>query len=245
MPDSTATLRVVTYNIRSCLGTDGRRLPERVAQAIATLEPDIVALQEVDVNRPRSGCLDQAHRIAHSLSMAWVFHPSFEVAEEQYGNAVLSRLPMRLIKAGPLPGARRLEPRGVLWVAVDWRGRELQVFNTHFGLSPAERQVQLKALLGPDWLKAPACLGPVILCGDFNAHAASGLCRRLRAHLTDAAAAARQRHLRGTFPSRFPLVRLDHIFVSPHFKVIRAEVALAAICRTASDHLPLLVELTA
>lgn len=238
-----ARLRVVTYNIHSCLGIDGKRLPERIAQVLASLQPDIVALQEVDVNRARSGHLDQAHQIAHHLEMAWLFHPAFQVAEEQYGNAVLSHLPLRLVKAGPLPRPGRLEPRGVLWAEIDWRGIRLQVFNTHFGLSPAERELQLKALLGPDWLGHPACQGPVILCGDLNAPPRSSLYRHLGAHLTDAAAAAHHRRLRGTFPSRFPLVRLDHIFVGPGIQAIRAEVASGALCRRASDHLLMLVEL--
>ncbi len=242
---STATLRVLTYNIHSCLGTDGQRLLERIAHVIAPLRPDIVALQEVDVNRARSGNLDQAHRIAHFLGMAYHFHPSFQVAEEQYGNAILSRFPMRLVKAGPLPGPRRLEPRGVLWVAVTWQGMELQVFNTHLGLLPAERHLQIQALVGPDWLDHPTCRDPVILCGDLNAPPRSGLCRRLRVRLADAAAAARHRHLRGTFPSRFPLVRLDHIFVSPGLDVVRVEVSSGRLTRMASDHLPLLAELAA
>ncbi len=242
---SATTLRILTYNIHSCLGTDGRRLLERIAHVVAQLRPDIVALQEVDVNRPRSGNLDQAYRIAHFLGMACHFYPSFQVAEEQYGNAVLSRFPMRLVKAGPLPGLRRLEPRGALWVAVTWQGMELQVFNTHLGLLPADRHLQVRALMGPDWLDHPTCLGPVILCGDLNAPPRSGLCRRLRGRLADAAAVARHRHLRGTFPSRFPVVRLDHIFVSPGLDVVRVEVSSSRLSRMASDHLPLLAELTA
>lgn len=240
-----ATLRILTYNIHSCLGSDGQRLPERIAHVIAPLRPDIVALQEVDVNRPRSGNLDQAHRIAHFLGMACHFHPSFQVAEEQYGNAVLSRFPMRLVKAGPLPGPRRLEPRGVLWVAVTWQGMELQVFNTHLGLLPAERHLQIQALMGSDWLDHPSCRDPVILCGDLNVPPRAGLCQRLRRRLADAADTARHRHLRGTFPSRFPLVRLDHIFVSLGLDVVRVEVSSGRLTRMASDHLPLLAELAA
>jgi endonuclease/exonuclease/phosphatase family metal-dependent hydrolase len=237
-------LRVITYNIHSCLGTDGRRLPERIAQAIASLDPDIVALQEVDVNRARSSQLDQAHQIAYFLNMAYFFHPSFQVAEEQYGNAILSRLPMQLVKAGPLPRRGSLEPRGVLWVEVSWRDLKLQVFNTHFGLSPAERRAQLKAILGPDWLSHSVCTGPVILCGDLNTPPRSLLCQSFRARLNDAAAVSRHRHLRGTFPSRLPLVRLDHIFVSPEIQVIRAEVAISPLLKVASDHLPFLAELS-
>ncbi len=237
------TLKVLTYNIHRCLGTDGQYLPERIANVIARLHPDIVALQEVDVNRSRSDNLDQAHRIAHFLGMAYHFHPSFQVAGEQYGNAILSHLPMRLIKAGALPGSKHLEPRGALWVAVTWQGIELQVFNTHLGLLPAERHLQLQALMSPDWLGQLTCREPCILCGDLNAPPRSSLCQRLRTRLADTAAVACHRHLRGTFPSRFPLVRLDHIFVSPSLNVIRVEVSSNRLTRLASDHLPLLAEL--
>ncbi len=236
-------LRVLTYNIHSCLGTDGHRLPERIARVIAACRAQVVALQEVDVNRARSNRLDQAHRLAHHLRMEYRFHPAFQVAEERYGNAVLSALPLRLVKAGPLPGPRFLEPRGVLWVEVEWQGRAWQILNTHLGLTPAERHQQLKALLSREWLGHPDCREPVVLCGDLNTHPRSGLCRRLRRRLADATARARRRHVRATFPSRFPLIRLDHIFVSPGVEVLGAEVHDAPLARLASDHLPLLAEL--
>ncbi len=235
-------LRVLTYNIHSCRGTDGRYLPERIARVIAACQPHVVALQEVDVNRARSSHLDQAHRLAQHLRMEYHFHPSFQVEEESYGNAVLSLLPMRLVKAGPLPGPAFLEPRGVLWVAVEWQGQSWQVLNTHLGLTPGERHQQLRALLSDEWLNHPDCREPVILCGDLNTHPRSGLCRRLSRYLTDATTRARRRHVRATFPSRFPLVRLDHIFVSPGIEVLGAEVHDTPLAQTASDHLPLLAE---
>lgn len=238
-------LRVLTYNIHSCRGTDGRYLPERIARVIAACRAHVVALQEVDVHRARSSHLDQAHRLAHYLRMEYQFHPSFQVEEECYGNAVLSVLPLRLVKAGPLPGPRFLEPRGVLWVAVEWQGRSWQILNTHLGLAPGERHQQLRALMSEEWLNHPDCRKPVVLCGDLNTHPRSGLCRRLRRHLADATTCARRRHVRATFPSRFPLVRLDHIFVSPGIEVLDAEVHDSPLAQTASDHLPLVAEVGA
>lgn len=49
------TFRVMTYNAHSCVGTDGKLSPERIAQVIASADPDVVALQELDVLQSRSG----------------------------------------------------------------------------------------------------------------------------------------------------------------------------------------------
>ena len=166
-------VRILTYNVHRCLGADRRIDVARVAQVIAAEAPDIVALQEVDVGRARTGGIDQAHALARRLGMASRFHAALRVEEEQYGDAILTARPERLIKAGPLPGyprISRLEPRGALWVAVDLgQGREVQVINTHLGLVPREQQIQAGALAGPDWLAAADRRDPLILVGDFNA----------------------------------------------------------------------------
>src|SRR3546814_17835630 len=45
---------------------------------------------------------------------------------------------------------------------------------------------------------------------------------------------------RATFPSRRPLIRLDHIFVSPDIEILETSVVSTPLARRASDHLPLL-----
>jgi hypothetical protein len=113
-------LRLVTYNVHSCIGLDGRLSPARIARVLAALDPDVVALQELDVCRQRSGCVDQAQEIAQALTMELHFLPCIERTGEKYGNAVLSRLPMRLIRADRLPQLHHYrEPRGALWVRID------------------------------------------------------------------------------------------------------------------------------
>jgi len=237
--------RILTYNVHRCLGTDGRLSPERIADVIAAYEPDVVALQELDVGRPRSGGVDQAHAIAQALGMQVHFHASLRVLEEQYGNAILTHRPSQLVKAEALPGwARRpgLEPRGALWASVHLGGTEVQVINTHLGLRRHERLAQLETLLGPHWLGHPACGEPVILLGDFNATPRGRVYRRLAAHLSDAQAEARLPKPKATFPSRLPMLRLDHVFVSRSIRVLRVETVRTPLARIASDHLPLLVE---
>jgi hypothetical protein len=137
------TLRVMTYNVHSCLGMDGKLNAERIARVIARARPDVVALQELDVGRARSHGMDQAQLIAQCLAMEFQFHPALHLEEERYGDAILTHLPHRLVKAGPLPGLAgkpHREPRGALWVAVDLHGKEVQIINTHLGLNRHERR---------------------------------------------------------------------------------------------------------
>src|SRR5690606_35863270 len=107
----------LTYNVHSCIGLDGKLSPKRIARVIARCGADVVALQEVDVGRKASGNLDQAHLIAHELEMEHHFHAAWEVEEERYGNAVLSRFPLEMIHAGILPTQPKrkfVEPRGAI-----------------------------------------------------------------------------------------------------------------------------------
>ncbi len=243
---ATDTLRVMTYNVHSCIGMDGKLAPERIARVIARYAPDVVALQELDVGRVRTEGMDQAHLIARYLEMDFHFHPAMYIEEERYGDAILSHLPVRLVKAAVLPGLPGkpgLEPRGALWVAIELNGVEYQVMNTHLGLVSRERRLQVEALLGPDWLGHPDCRGPVVLCGDFNAMPSSQVCRQLRTRLDDAQIELASHRPRRMFPGRFPAARIDHVFVDPSIEVLDVEVPDSELARVASDHLPLIVEM--
>ena len=238
-------LRVLTYNVHRCLGTDRRLSPARIAEVVAACEPDVVALQELDVGRVRTGGVDQAHAIAQELGMAFHFHPAFRVMEELYGDAILTARPSRLVRAGPLPGltgVRRMEPRGALWASIDTGRVHVQVINTHFGLVARERQAQAEAILGADWLGHPECRHPMILLGDFNAVPQSRVYRRLTGRLSDAQRALQTHRPLATFPSRLALLRIDHVFVGPGIEVLKVEVPHTPLTSVASDHLPLVVD---
>jgi endonuclease/exonuclease/phosphatase family metal-dependent hydrolase len=53
--------RIVTCNVHRCVGNDRRLDVARIAAVLSALDPDIVALQELDVGRRRTGHADQAH----------------------------------------------------------------------------------------------------------------------------------------------------------------------------------------
>jgi len=234
-------LKILTYNVHSCIGTDRRIEPTRIADVIAETGADIIALQELDVGRKRTGGIDQAHMIASLLKMEAHFHPALHVEEEKYGDAILTALPSRLVRAGPLPSLG--EPRGAIWVSVDIGGTELQVVNTHLGLRRRERMQQVITLLGPSWLASPMCQNaPFLLLGDFNARPSSVAYRTIARRARDVQLDAKSRP-RATFPSRYPLFRLDHIFVGNGVVALEADVWSDRLTRTASDHLPLVADL--
>lgn len=240
-------VRILTYNVHSCIGLDGRLSPERIARVIARHAPDIVALQELDVGRSRTGHLDQARAIADALEMSLEFHPTVTVADEQFGDAVLSPHPLRLVRAGALPGIG-LEPRGAIWVEVDVPDRDgatrpVQLINTHFSLHPRERAMASGALLGPAWLGHPSAEHDIVLCGDFNALSWFPSFRGLSRRLADAQTGLDGHRPRRTWFGRFPIGRIDHVLADPHWTVLHVEVPDHTLARVASDHRPVVVDL--
>lgn len=238
--------RLLTYNVHRCTGWDSRTSPERIAEVIAQSDPDIVALQEIDVRRARTGRVDQADAVARALDMRFHFNTVLRAEDDEgYGDVIMTALPTRLMKAKRIPGTPRIpgvERRGALWVCVEVANQPLQVITTHLGLTAAERAVQTDALLGRDWLKHEECADPVVLLGDFNAVPRSRTYRRITRTLTDAMVACGRRP-RPTFPSRFPILPLDHVFLSPSIDVLDAEVTDTPLARVASDHLPVTVSI--
>lgn len=240
------SLRVMTYNVHSCVGMDGKLSPRRIARVIDLYKPDIVALQELDMHRPRTGGMDQAHLIAQELRMTYHFHPTIQVEEEKYGDAVLSRHPMRVVRAEEIPrlnGRAALEPRGAIWVEVEVNGHTVQLLNTHLSLHPRERRLQAEALMGPEWAGHSDFSGTRLFCGDLNAGPNSPTYREIVATLSDVQSEGPAETPEPTFFSRYPVARIDHVFVGAETKVTDTKIPSTRLTRAASDHLPLIVEI--
>jgi endonuclease/exonuclease/phosphatase family metal-dependent hydrolase len=237
--------RLLTYNIHSGRGADGRLDLDRIVAAITAEAPDIVALQEVDVGRPRTRSIDQAHELAERLGMQSSFHAALRVEEEQYGDAVLTALPIRRVKSATLPGYPLfpyLEPRGALWVSVETDEGPLQVINTHLGLIPAEQEAQARQLAGPDWVGGANRNDPLVLAGDLNTTRGTQAYKILTRDLADAIRQIPSRRRFATFPSRSPVLRIDHVLVTPHIRVTNVLVPTSPVAKSASDHRPLVVD---
>jgi endonuclease/exonuclease/phosphatase family metal-dependent hydrolase len=249
-----STVRLVTFNTHHGVGDDGRHDLPRLARLLADAEADLICLQEVDRHfDERSEFVDQALLLASALDLQLAWSPSIDEApasgrteRRQYGNALLSRLPVRSSEVHRLPGAG--EPRSALRARVELDDGELWVTTTHLSSrSPADRAAQAAELVA---LRAEQD-GPAVLVGDLNADASAPELGVLRERFDDAWELAGDRSDQaGTFslhrdqglthPARRPRVRIDQVWVSPGVSVADARVLDGS---ATSDHHPLLVDL--
>src|SRR4030095_16545606 len=140
-------LTLVSYNIHSGIGTDGRFDLHRVAEVLSEIDADIIALQEVGDFRGRMEKVAHPEHLAEQLGLHMAFGPNVVRNGRRYGNAILSRLPILKSKNYDLSVERR-EPRGALRCDLDLGGgRQLHVFCLHLGLTSGERRAQESLLL--------------------------------------------------------------------------------------------------
>jgi len=237
----------MTYNVHGCSGMDGRVSPRRVARVIASHAPDVVALQEVDLGRRRSRTEDQAALIGQQIGMHAVFCPTITRGDVHYGHAFFSRWPVEIVKRARLPHDPKSwwqEPRSALWVKVQVEGLPVNIITSHLGLGRYERVLQMEMLLGPEWIGKIPENEAVLLCGDFNLTPGSRPYGLAAARLRDVQAARQGHRPLLTFSSMRPFARLDHIFISKSVEVQQVLVPRSELTRVASDHLPLIADLS-
>lgn len=232
-------LRVMTYNIHGGRGTDDRIDLERIAAVIRSFDPDIVALQEVDVNRSRSGVVDQAQVLGTLLSLTVQFGPTIERDSERYGIATLTRLPITKTYQLCLPWREsnpRSEPRCALVTRLDWNGIAVDMINTHLSVRFGERQGQVAEILKALASDNIPDVENLIIAGDFNCTPWSRPFRTLVGGMRKAASPR-------SWPSSLPLVPLDHILFRGRMRVLRSGAWRVPEVRKASDHIPVVAEL--
>ena len=226
-------LRIASYNIHECVGSDGRRDPARIAAVLREIDADIIGLQEVDARPGETSESMQVQYLASTLGHHAVAGPTLLRAGGEYGNAILTRRPVLDVRRVDLTVYRR-EPRGALDVDLDIDGWTVRVLVTHLGLLPGERRKQVRRLL--DRLGNHRS-DVVVLCGDINEWFAVGRpLRWLHARLGRTATVP-------TFPSAFPVFALDRIWVHPHAALAALTAHASPAARRASDHLPLLADI--
>ena len=243
---SAPKLRVATYNVHGCVGMDRQRSEARIAEVIAQLSVDIVALQELDLSRRRSAGVDQTGMIAEQLGWHSYFHPAMQRDDEHYGNAVLSRYPLSFRRAAELPGTAPFfcrENRAAIEMDVETNLGAVHIINTHLGLGWRERLLQAQLFTSAEWHAAIAGDAPLILLGDFNSLPGSRPYRALTQYLRDVRELVRTTRPIRTFPTWFPALAVDHIFINAALQPLSLTVHRSTVARIASDHFPLVAEL--
>jgi endonuclease/exonuclease/phosphatase family metal-dependent hydrolase len=230
------TLRVLTYNIHHGEGVDGQIDLERIAGVIRQAEPDLVALQEVDRGVQRTARVDEPARLAELVGMRAVFERNIEYQGGDYGNAVLSRLPIIRHENHFLPQSLPKEQRGMLEVHVRVSDRTLVFLATHFDYHPDDGERMASAKVVREFVEKHPDL-PIILAGDLNARPDSPPVSALTAFLTDTfVPGAGPGH---TYPAATPDRRIDYILHNRHPAIRSLECRVLAE-PVASDHRPVL-----
>lgn len=231
-------LTAMTYNIQS-----GRNLARNLnighaASVIRGVQPDFVVLNEVRSHTQDVGDVNQAWELGRLTGYYPVFGRSIDVSGGEYGNALLTRLPLLESEVVHIPDPVResdktwYEHRTVLRAVLEADGQRITVLGSHFGLAPEEARSAVDTVLS----LVESSETPLILMGDFNLRPDDVILRPLMDALIDTAEGHESPK---TFPSDQPHEKIDYIFVSKAVKVLSLESQNTQM----SDHRPLIARL--
>jgi endonuclease/exonuclease/phosphatase family metal-dependent hydrolase len=222
----TLNLRLMTFNIRHGVGID--RVLDLRRQALIIGQADIALLQEVDQRSLRSRWQDQTRRLADDSGLIYhVFGASLNLAGGRYGNAILSRFPLRNEVVHRIPRQFWAEPRTVLQAETTIGGEVVHLFNTHLGHTFRQRREGIQVMLG----LVQRVKGMVLLGGDLNVTSGSAATAALGAALQEAS-----QNCGPTYPASQPREQIDHLFVRDVAGIESCQVIETQV----SDHCPIL-----
>ncbi len=157
----TGRVRVATFNIRAGLSSD----LETIAETLAALDADVIALQEVDVGVARTGRVDQARTLAERLGYDFVFAGAMKREGGDYGVALLSRLPIEAARRIPLVAGGAFEPRVAIDATVCAGSERLRVVAVHVDFLPWAAAANARTLA--EALDSEPG-EPTVVAGDLN-----------------------------------------------------------------------------
>jgi endonuclease/exonuclease/phosphatase family metal-dependent hydrolase len=253
-------VRLASFNLlhgRSLV--DGQVLQERLHEAVATLDVDVVGLQEVDRAQSRSEGRDLTAEVARTMgAAAWRFVPALvgtpgaawraaadaddDGAHPSYGCGLVSRYPVLEWRTVRLAAARVRSPillpgtRKVLWLQDEPRVGIAAVVETPLGVMTIAT-THLSFVPGWNGVQLRRLCrvleglpGPRVLLGDLN------MPPPLPRVLSGWVPLAKAR----TYPAPEPRVQLDHVLGHGPLPPVRAvETPVLPV----SDHRALVVEL--
>ncbi len=255
-----ARLRVANYNVHAGAGEDNVFDLERTAKAIEALDADVVGLQEMDVHwSARSQWRDMVTELGQRLGMHAAFAPIYDFdplepgqPRRQYGVAVLSKYPVLRTYNHPLTRLSTQDPNpvptpmpGFLEAELEVGTQRLHAYVTHldYRADPELRRTEVDETLALMAQDPPG--HHQVLLGDLNAPPEAAELSRLWTGVRDAWMVAGQ--ISGgplTYPATNATKRIDYVTVSDRITVSSAAVPTDPAVLAASDHRPVVAELT-
>ncbi|MEO5802038.1 MAG: endonuclease/exonuclease/phosphatase family protein [Verrucomicrobiota bacterium] len=228
----------MSYNIHHAEGLDGQIDTQRIADLILQENADIVGLQEVDRGTTRVSGRDLIAELAQQTGMSFVFSNNLFFQGGQYGNAILTKFPIKFRDHRLLPKIGSNEQRGWLKVVVDVNGKDLTFWTTH--LAPADEVERLMCVTNfNNWLTNETL--PVIFCGDFNAAPNSNTYNSMGQKWKDIWTEVGLGN-GYTIPVPIPNRRIDFIWTGKGAPL--QSVSASVPFSLASDHFPIVAEVT-
>lgn len=222
-------LRVASYNVHGCVGSDGREDAWRIARVIEETGCDTVGLQEVNTRSAGHHASMQLDYLADATGMEPIPGLTILRHDGHFGNALLTTRRVLAVRRHEFTYSGR-EPRNALDVDLDVCGTTVRVIVTHLGLAPVERRYQVKKLL--ELVRATPIDEHLMVLGDINEWLPLGRPLRWMHALFGRSPAER------SFPARWPLFALDRVWVRPRHALLAFGAHRSALAQEASDHLP-------
>ena len=232
---------MMSYNVHHCNPPSKPGLidVDAIVNVIKAQQPDVVALQEIDVHTKRSGASNQAEEIGRKLGMNHYFGKAIDYEGGEYGVAILSRYPMSEAVVNRLPSKAETkgEPRVLATAKIMLPdGTAIRFGSTHLDAQkdPTNRKLQMEEIVKI----ASSEKLPFVLAGDFNCTPASEELQLLDRHFTRTCQSCEP-----TIPVNNPTRAIDFIAYAPvgKFRVLSHQVLPE---RYASDHLPVVAVIT-
>jgi endonuclease/exonuclease/phosphatase family metal-dependent hydrolase len=231
------TLRVMAYNVHHCGGMDGVVDVERIANIIKASNADLVALQEVDKDVPRSGNVDQAAELGRLTGMYARFGKAIDYAGGEYGQAILSRWPIDEFEVVMLPSEPDREQRIALAATIRGDGKRPEILFVGAHLDHQGEQLRLPQMEALLQFLRDSRIKEQFVCGDMNAQPTSQTMQMAFEYLTDTTGDDAL-----TLPAPNPNRKIDYIMFpkTQQWRVVHTEVLDEPV---ASDHRPVLAVL--
>lgn len=239
LPESTyVDLTIVTYNINHGEGVDGLYSSIRIARTLEQYDPDLIALQDVDMSTNRVNQDLQIEIIAKHLEMFYLFGKTVDYIGGEYGNAILSKYPIISSQNSDISPYNAPEKRRLLRATIDLGFKTLKFYSTKFGIMDdeiiynSERIGKFINRMEPDY--------PVIFGGDFGVKPYSLLLKDLMNTMIDLG--TRFNNQSTTYPTRIMSRRLDYILINKYVEPMEYLIPVDSLSTISSDHLPVVAK---
>ncbi len=235
-PPPPGEMTIMTFNVQRCGGSDRKLDIERTAAAIKAVQPRFAALQEVDVNVPRTRRINEPEELARLTGMKATFAKTINCQGGEYGIMLLSREEPISVKKVPLPGS---EPRMLLLAEFE----DCVVGCTHLAVGGQKDRLDSVPLIREAMAQYTK---PIFICGDWNSGPNSPLLAEMKKFLT-ILSPTDQNTFHGKKPNlnTKPTTCIDYIAIdTAHADSIRVEEKVVVQDTDTSDHKPVWVRIS-